>query len=170
MASAARRVRDGATSSSPRLRGVPSRTIYRVRYISLERERALPLLHTSGLLYVRTHPYVRTARRLRSELLVQISAPRDYSRMNDGANARRNIPIDGTLYWYPICRRSPGFRRQRLPPRPFSFLGKLSAIKQSIDLLRTSPRAQRDVLIVQLDRYDSSLYAGLVSINLLVGI
>jgi len=57
VASAARRMRGDATSSSsPRLRSVPSRTIYRVRYISLGRERALLLLHTSGLLYVRTHP------------------------------------------------------------------------------------------------------------------
>lgn len=48
--------------------------------------------------------------------------------------------------------------------------GELSAIKRSVDLLRTSPRAQRDVLIVRLDRYDSSLCAGLASINPLVGI
>lgn len=101
---------------------------------------------------------------------LDIRSARLFERTNGGANAHRNVPMDGALYWYPIWRRSPGFRRQRLPPRPFSFPENYRPIKRSVDLLRTTPRAQRDVLIVRLDRYDSSLYTGPTSISPLVGI
>jgi len=167
-ASTARRMRGDATSSSSRLRSVPSRTIYRVRYISLGRERALLLLHTS-VYYMCVHIRARRPEAALRAPRLDIRSARLFE--NEWRSERSSKRSDGRcIILVSYLTSIAELPQVAITTSAIFFLGELSAIKRSVDLLRTSPRAQRDVLIVRLDRYDSSLYAGPASINPLVGI
>lgn len=125
----------GGAASAPRLRGVPSSTIYRVRYISLVREH----FYTSGYyMYMYIHPVrARPQATLRAPRL-DIRSVRLFERTTKPTLVETYRSDGRCIILVSYLASIVGLPQVAITTSAIFLPGELSAIKRSIDLLRAA--------------------------------